>query len=118
MSFKGILTEVSGLKVLEIYLFQHPPHTPDSTNINQPPSLLWRRFIKGKFTILEEGPATYRNTCLFPVTLLGTVTAKWAKQIFKWGRMQVAIKTVKQLIDLLHKHTSCNSQHQSSLKQT
>jgi len=33
---KGILIEVSGLKVLETCLFQHPPHMPDSTNINQP----------------------------------------------------------------------------------
>ena len=37
-----------------------------------------------------------------------TVTAKWAKQFFKWGCVHVAIKTVKQLIDLLHEHTSCN----------
>ena len=36
---KGILIEVSGLKVLETCLLQHPPYMLDSTNINQPPSL-------------------------------------------------------------------------------
>jgi len=66
------------------------------------------RFIEGRFTILEEDPATYPSACLVPVTHMRTVTAKWAKQFFKWGRMLVAIKTVKQLIDRIHKHTSIN----------
>jgi hypothetical protein len=45
------------------------------------------------------------------------VTAKWTKQCFKLWRMDVAFKTVEQFFDL-HKNTSCNSQHQSVLKET
>ena len=37
---KGILIEVSGLKVLETCLFQSTPYMPDSTIINQP-LILW-----------------------------------------------------------------------------
>jgi len=80
----------------------------DSTNTNQPPILWWRRFIKGRFTILEEDRATYPNACLVPVTHVRTVTATLVKQFFIWGCMLVATKTVKQSINFLHKHTSCN----------
>ena len=55
-----------------------------------------------KIQLLTSMPA------LSPLSHMRTVTTKWVKQFFKWGRMHVAVKTVKQLFDLLHKHTSCN----------
>ena len=60
----------------------------------------------------------YAFACLVPVNYMRTVTAKRAKQVFKWGSMKFAIRSVKQLINLLHKHQLQYNQHQRSLKQT
>ena len=89
---KEILIEVLGLKFLQTCLFQHPPHMLDSINTNQPHILWWRRFIKGRFSILEEGSATYPYACLFPITHMRTVIAKWVKQLFKRGTYLLLVK--------------------------
>jgi hypothetical protein len=48
----------------------------------------------GRFTILEEDPAIYPNTCPFPVIYMGTVNVEWAMQCFSWVNMCSAIETI------------------------
>jgi hypothetical protein len=96
---KGILIQASGLKIVKTCTFQRSPHMLDSTNICNPPILLWSWFVEGRFTILKEDPALYPHTCLGPVTYMGTLVTKWAKQCLAW------VARFKQFVNIFNKHS-------------
>jgi hypothetical protein len=62
---------------------------------------------KGRFTILEEDPTLQPHTCLFPVLYMGTVSAEWATQCFLLVNMHFTIETIKEVVNVLNKHSCC-----------
>jgi hypothetical protein len=62
---------------------------------------------KGRFTTLEEEATIYPYTCLFPVLYMGTVNAEWAMQFFPLINTCSTIEPIKEVVNLLNKHSCC-----------
>ena len=105
MCSQGDLDLGLGLKIVKTCTFQRSPHMLDSTNICNPPTVWWSRFLTGRFIILKEDPALYPHTCLGPVTYMGTVVTKWAMPYLAWGSTLHTVEAVIQFVETLNKHS-------------